>query len=399
MINIVEDGDIEKRVDKTENFLSKFSLKNIRSKKWSKPVAETLSVTSSIARGAGDLGVPFAGLVGLALKMGAKVFKVDDVEEVTNFIGENYDKIACNIMNIQEGIEELKTLCQSSFELLADSCYKEGMLSIEAAFETFMDPSQDIDEKIAEFRSHKFELEKEYRHFLNPSKVEEYLIIIERHRGKLACVDMFDYIFTVEAKFLQMFVLFYIFCNNREGVISQFNLFNRHFMDLSKKFKKLLKIEETSPEYKLSCHTYKKVTALGAACIDNRQEDVMKLITRCGANINCKTSRVNRHKGRSDITGLTLLMLAAENGHEDLCQQLVEKFGCCIDESADNGFTPVFTAAQFGHLAVVQVLVELGADIGKGAGLATPYTVAKEYGHIEVAKFIKKNLESSFSTI
>ena len=92
-------------------------------------------------------------------------------------------------------------------------------------------------------------------------------------------------------------------------------------------------------------------------------------------------------------------MLAAENGHEEMCRMLVEKFGCCINESADNGFTPLFTAAQFGHLAVVQVLVELGADIEKGAGFATPYTVAKEYGHIEVAKFIKKNLESSFSKI
>ena len=40
---------------------------------------------------------------------------------------------------MQEGIEELKDLVKGSFELLADSCYRDGMMSIEAAFDTFMD--------------------------------------------------------------------------------------------------------------------------------------------------------------------------------------------------------------------------------------------------------------------
>ena len=69
-MNIIEEAKLENDGKGLVKILSKFSLKNIRSKKWSKPVAEALSLTSSIAEGAGALGVPFAGLVGLALKMG-----------------------------------------------------------------------------------------------------------------------------------------------------------------------------------------------------------------------------------------------------------------------------------------------------------------------------------------
>ena len=250
--------------------MSKFSLKNIRSKKWSKPVAEALTLTGSIAEGAGALGVPFAGLVGLAQKMGAGVLRTDDVEGVKRFIEKHYDDISQGVTQIQEGIEELRDLVRCSFDLLADSCYRDGMMSIEAAFDTFMDvPNHGFEQKIIKFRSHKFELEKEYRHFLNPSKVEEYLTIIEQQRGKVACMDMLDYVLTVEAKFLQMFVLFHIYCNNMDGVISQFNLFNMHFMELSRRFQKVLRIEDTKSEYKYGSHTYKHVTALSIACINN----------------------------------------------------------------------------------------------------------------------------------
>ena len=84
----------------------------------------------------------------------------------------------------------MRDLVGSSFELLADTSYRDGIMSIEAAYDTFMHVSdlevrfdelnanndntgvmQEFKEKISDFRSHKFELEKEYRLFLNPTKV------------------------------------------------------------------------------------------------------------------------------------------------------------------------------------------------------------------------------------
>ena len=54
---------------------------------------------------------------------------------------------------IQEGIEDLRDLVRCSFDLLADSCYRDGMMSIEAAFDTFMDVTNPgFEEKIIEFR-------------------------------------------------------------------------------------------------------------------------------------------------------------------------------------------------------------------------------------------------------
>ena len=106
---------------------------------------------------------------------------------------------------------------------------------------------------------------------------------------------MLDYVLTVEAKFLQMFILFHIYCNNMEGVISQFNLFNRHFMELSRRFQKVLKIEDSKSEYKYGSRTYKHATALSIGCLNNNPDEVYKLVIRCGANINHKAARENRH--------------------------------------------------------------------------------------------------------
>ena len=76
------------------------------------------------------------------------------------------------------------------------------------------------------------------------------------------------------------------------------------------------------------------------------------------------------------------MFVAAENGHQQLCCLLIQKFkvkerrgekcaelcySLCImkvvpDTPVDNGFTALFTAAQFGLRDTVSVLVELGAD-------------------------------------
>ena len=123
MLNFLEETKMKNDEKGLGKIMSKFSLKNIRSKKWSKPVAEALTLTSSIAEGAGALGLPFAGLVGLALKMGAGVLRTDDVEGVKSFIENHYEDISQGVAQIQEGIEELRDLVRCSFYITFSCLY------------------------------------------------------------------------------------------------------------------------------------------------------------------------------------------------------------------------------------------------------------------------------------
>ena len=140
----------------------------IRSKSWAAPVSEVLSVTASIAELAGAAGLPFAGLAGIALRLGSGALKPD----IQQFIAEECGQLGAGLETVQQELGLLRETVSSGFEIIADCRYKEGLLSIEAAFDTFLNLGSSggavdqLAEKMEEFRSHKFELEKEARHHL-----------------------------------------------------------------------------------------------------------------------------------------------------------------------------------------------------------------------------------------
>ena len=56
----------------------------------------------------------------------------------------------------------------------------------------------DLDVKIAEFKSHKFELEKEYRHHMSLPIISEYLEFVFKEKGLKSAIQLFDFIITVQ---------------------------------------------------------------------------------------------------------------------------------------------------------------------------------------------------------
>lgn len=64
------------------------------------------------------------------------------------------------------------------------------------------------------------------------------------------------------------------------------------------------------------------------------------------------------------VHGGVLLLTAAEHGHvnivEYLCSEGADKDACTMD-----GKTALFSAAQYGHLDVVKYLIKIEADIHK----------------------------------
>ena len=85
---------------------------------------------------------------------------------------------------------------------------------------------------------------------------------------------------------------------------------------------------------------------------------------------------------------LTLLIIAALNGHANIVEVLLEK-GANVNAVDSEGWTPLHFAAQNGHASVVEVLLEKGANVNavnsKGC---TPLHSAVWGGHESVVKVL-----------
>lgn len=86
--------------------------------------------------------------------------------------------------------------------------------------------------------------------------------------------------------------------------------------------------------------------------------------------------------------GKTPLYLAAQNGH-------IEGVKALIDAGADKharfcGETPLFVAAKHGRIGVVNALIETQVNVNDLANLTQPLYIAAENGHIDVVKALLK---------
>ena len=88
--------------------------------------------------------------------------------------------------------------------------------------------------------------------------------------------------------------------------------------------------------------------------------------------------------------------MAVQNGHTDVIKILLDLYvkldaSPKIDETVGEVCTPLFIAAQNGHIETVKLLVEAGANINKTAfNGATPLFIALQNGHTEITKLFNK---------
>ena len=91
---------------------------------------------------------------------------------------------------------------------------------------------------------------------------------------------------------------------------------------------------------------------------------------------------------KKTVDGATPLYIAAQEGHLEVVRCLVGQ-GANVDQDNKDGSTPLYIAAHHGHLAVVQLLVENGANVNHANNNGiTPLYIATQKGHREVVQYL-----------
>jgi len=157
------------------------------------------------------------------------------------------------------------------------------------------------------------------------------------------------------------------------------------------------------------------VAALKVAVMTGNK-DIVELLIKSGADVNPKND-FNRYtalhiasiKGYTDIAKLliesgvnnnidelnqfgdTALMLAAEYNHIEIVKLLIQ-LGANINKSNNFGFTALMSAARGGHIDIVKLLINKGANIYAADDYdQTALELAKIYGHQDIAELLIRN--------
>ena len=92
---------------------------------------------------------------------------------------------------------------------------------------------------LEDFQSHAFHLQTIAHQYLNPGKIQEYMIIVKRAFGADTCRTTLNYIIVVLGKYLLMAVAYHIHKGDLDIVEEDFAKFNSNFYQLVQDFSKV----------------------------------------------------------------------------------------------------------------------------------------------------------------
>lgn len=126
-----------------------------------------------------------------------------------------------------------------------------------------------------------------------------------------------------------------------------------------------------------ACFSFRTATA---AAVGNHCDVVGYLLKQPGIEVD---------KAKTD-DGATPLYVAAEYGHGDVVKQLIAAKADVNKAKTDDGATPLYVAAEYGYGDAVKQLIAAKADINAATtdGDSTPLDGAKEQSHTEIVAML-----------
>ena len=115
------------------------------------------------------------------------------------------------------------------------------------------------------------------------------------------------------------------------------------------------------------------------ACHQRHEGVVRLLLAHAATDVNQATTD----------TGSTPLYIACQENHEAVAGRLLAHPATDVNQVNKKNQTPVNIAADEGHLAVVKMLLEKGADPSIASRFGTPLSSAEAEGHGEVAALLR----------
>ncbi len=151
-----------------------------------------------------------------------------------------------------------------------------------------------------------------------------------------------------------------------------------------------------------------------ACAVDNGQIKMISVLAQYGANLNLPDNDgktpvflaaeegdvamiIELTKYGADLNqglgnGTAPIHVAAQNGHVEVVEELLKQ-GVNPNISMKNGVTASYIAAQHGDQKMLSLLASRGADITIKCNGRTPLFIAAQQGHVETVRFLLNNTE------
>ena len=174
-------------------------------------------------------------------------------EEIWEKVGEVKEILTSGFVTMCNQYEEMKTdldkiqnLASKTFEMIQEMHFLDGIENIDFAHAVFFKKNSSLEENIVSFKSHQFELEKQYMQHMNPRKIARFFKMLAENEeeGSNSAMAMYNYVVTVEAKYLQMMSVYHIHKQDIDALASQYELFISHYHQLTEAMGLILKLEE-----------------------------------------------------------------------------------------------------------------------------------------------------------